>query len=69
MVDDERGTEEGHRPPPGPDPDEPGRQGDAPSPEKDEPPETSRHPSPGVKHEPEPDAENIIPAEDEPGTF
>jgi hypothetical protein len=32
-------------------------------------PETERHPVPGVKHEPEPDAENIMPAEDEPGTF
>jgi hypothetical protein len=26
-------------------------------------------PVPGVKHEPEPDAENIMPAEDRPGTF
>jgi hypothetical protein len=34
-----------------------------------EPPETARRPVPGVKHEPEPDAENIMPAEDEPGTL
>ena len=27
------------------------------------------HPVPGVKHEPEPDAENIMPAEDGPGTL
>jgi hypothetical protein len=31
--------------------------------------ETKRHPAPHIKHEPEPDAENIMPAEDEPGTF
>lgn len=31
--------------------------------------ERGRHPVPGVKHEPEPDAENIMPAEDEPGTL
>lgn len=33
------------------------------------PPETARHPAPGVEHEPEPDAENLMPAEDGPGTF
>jgi hypothetical protein len=33
------------------------------------PPETARRPVPGVKHEPEPDAGNIMPAEDEPGTL
>jgi hypothetical protein len=33
------------------------------------PPETSEHPIPGIKHEQEPDAENIMPAEDRPGTF
>jgi hypothetical protein len=33
------------------------------------PPETRRRPAPHIKHEPEPDAENIIPVEDEPGTF
>lgn len=27
------------------------------------------HPVPGVKHEPEPDAENIMPADDGPGTL
>jgi hypothetical protein len=31
--------------------------------------EEAEHPAPGVKHEPEPDAENIMPAEDRPGTF
>jgi hypothetical protein len=34
-----------------------------------EPPETAEHPAPGIKHEHEPDAENIMPAEDRPGTF
>ena len=33
------------------------------------PPETAEEPVPGVEHQPEPDAENIIPAEDKPGTF
>lgn len=33
------------------------------------PPETAEHPVPGVEHKPEPDAENIMPAEDRPGTF
>jgi hypothetical protein len=32
-------------------------------------PDTVRRPVPGVKHEPEPDAGNIMPAEDEPGTL
>jgi hypothetical protein len=32
-------------------------------------PETEEHPAPGIKHEPEPDAENIMPAEDRPGTL
>lgn len=32
-------------------------------------PETERHPAPGVKHAPEPDAENLMPAEHEPGTL
>lgn len=32
-------------------------------------PETARRPVPGVKHEPEPDAGNIMPAENEPGTL
>lgn len=34
-----------------------------------EPPETAREPVPGIRHEPEPDAGNIMPAEDEPGTL
>ncbi len=33
------------------------------------PPETAEHPAPGIRHETEPDAENIMPAEDRPGTF
>lgn len=32
-------------------------------------PETGEHPAPGIEHEPEPDAENIMPAEDRPGTL
>ena len=32
-------------------------------------PEIVEHPAPGVEHRPEPDAENIMPAEDRPGTF
>jgi hypothetical protein len=32
-------------------------------------PETAEHPAPGVEHEREPNAENIMPAEDRPGTF
>ena len=36
---------------------------------ENEPPETAEYPVPGVKHEREPDAENIMPAEDRPGTF
>jgi hypothetical protein len=31
--------------------------------------EDGGRPVPGVKHEPEPDAENIMPAQDGPGTF
>jgi hypothetical protein len=42
--------------------------GDAPR-RGEEPPETARHPVPGVEHLPEPDAENIMPAEHEPGTL
>jgi hypothetical protein len=34
-----------------------------------QPAEQARRPAPGIKHEPEPDAGNLIPAEDEPGTF
>ncbi len=44
--------------------------------ERPEPSDDERHdieeagrPVPGVKHEREPDAENIMPAEDRPGTF
>jgi hypothetical protein len=32
-------------------------------------PETAEHPVPEVEHKPEPDAENIMPAEDRPGTL
>jgi len=31
--------------------------------------EQAEHPAPGIKHETEPDAENIMPAQDKPGTF
>jgi hypothetical protein len=34
-----------------------------------EPPETAEHPIPGIEHKREPDAENIMPVEDGPGTF
>jgi hypothetical protein len=30
--------------------------------------ETEEHPAPGVEYKPEPDAENIMPAKDRPGT-
>lgn len=33
------------------------------------PAEVAERPAPGVRHESEPDAENIMPAEDGPGTF
>ncbi len=33
------------------------------------PPEVAEHPVPGIHHEHEPDAENIMPAEDRPGTL
>ena len=33
------------------------------------PPEIAENPVPGIKHEYEPDAENIMPAQDQPGTF
>lgn len=33
------------------------------------PVEEAEHPVPGIHHEPEPDAENIMPAEDRPGTL
>jgi len=29
----------------------------------------AEHPAPGIEHYPEPDGENIMPAEDRPGTF
>jgi hypothetical protein len=32
-------------------------------------PEPASNPAPGIRHEPEPDAGNIMPAEDEPGTL
>lgn len=31
--------------------------------------EEPEQPSPGIEHYPEPDAENIMPIEDRPGTF
>ena len=34
--------------------------------ERDDEPE---HPAPGVEHHPEPDAENIMPVKDRPGTL
>lgn len=37
--------------------------------ETKEPPETAEHPVPGIKHKPEPDAENLMPVEDGPGTL
>jgi hypothetical protein len=37
--------------------------------ESPEAPETKVQPVPEIKHEQEPDAENIIPAEDKPGTL
>jgi hypothetical protein len=36
---------------------------------KTDQPETAERPVPGIKHKPEPDAENIMPAEDRPGTL
>jgi hypothetical protein len=35
----------------------------------DAPADAPARPTPGVKHMPEPDAENIMPAENEPGTM
>jgi hypothetical protein len=32
-------------------------------------PDRTRHPAPGIEHEPEPDADNLIPAKDRPGTL
>jgi hypothetical protein len=43
-----------------------------PAPHPDDAPapvEPARHPAPGITHEPEPDAENLIPIDDGPGTF
>ncbi len=37
--------------------------------ENDVPVEIAEHPVPGIHHETEPDAENIMPVEDGPGTF
>ena len=45
------------------------RESEEPPETENEPPETAEHPVPGIKHEEEPDAENIMPAEDRPGTF
>jgi hypothetical protein len=41
----------------------------APAPEEREPADTTRRPAPGIEHEPEPDAENLIPKKDGPGTL
>jgi hypothetical protein len=38
-------------------------------PADEEPPETALHPAPHIRHAREPSAENLMPAEDEPGTF
>ena len=35
----------------------------------EESPDEPEHPAPGIEHYPEPDAENIMPVEDRPGTF
>ena len=32
-------------------------------------PETAERPAAGIDHEPEPDAENLMPAKDRPGTL
>ncbi len=37
--------------------------------ETDVPVEEAEHPIPGIEHRKEPDAENIMPAEDQPGTL
>jgi hypothetical protein len=36
---------------------------------ENEPPETTERPVPGIKYKSEPDAENIMPVQDGPGTF
>lgn len=38
-------------------------------PEDEEPPETALHPAPHIRHAKEPSAENLMPAEGEPGTL
>jgi hypothetical protein len=40
-----------------------------PTDDADRPVEEREHPIEGVKHKPEPDAENMMPVEDRPGTF
>ncbi|CAN5348342.1 hypothetical protein BH20ACI2_BH20ACI2_20410 [soil metagenome] len=37
--------------------------------EKNVPVEEAEHPAPDIEHYPEPDAENIMPVEDGPGTL
>ncbi len=37
--------------------------------EKPDKDEQEQHPAPDIEHRPEPDAENIMPAEDKPGTL
>jgi hypothetical protein len=39
------------------------------SPRRDNDSTLPTEPAPGVRHEPEPDAENLIPVKDEPGTL
>ena len=41
----------------------------SPLPPDESAPETAERPAPGITHKPEPDAENIIPVKDEPGTL
>jgi len=50
---------------------DPRKEEDRPEPAADKRPSVAdgEHPVPGVKRVPEPDAENIMPAEDGPGTF
>ncbi len=36
---------------------------------KNETPETEEHPVPGIEHKTEPDAENLMPVKDGPGTL
>jgi hypothetical protein len=55
--------------PASPTPDRPETGGSRAVPSRTDRPETASNPAPGIRHEPEPDAGNIMPAEDEPGTL